>query len=695
MKKILLSLIFIMSSIIMHAQHWTAVSGQDFTSSTIIYAQIDINGDRTTESTTLEIAAFIGNECRATATKLTKSNTTGSTAYALRVWGNDEDNGKTITFKMYYDGLEYEVRPGADITYDQETHLPVFFFLDAITGVKIPSKLTYYTELPLIKNLADQITLLYQNKRGNNVTLTNKSTLLSTLKYSWKSDNKNVSGSSTTISASSECTGAVLTFKVSGPDYIDEQFIRTATLTLDVSLPISFSFPSEIEVDKYGTTVVPLTDVVGILFDPAEVDVAFPLNNGIPAASAFAYEQGGKYYLAIYGNTVGQFEFSVYDRANLIGTSDNTLTVNAKMSLPDGWSWMSLYSVDKESGNVSLTDNNTDNITYKSWVADNLQDVRSQFATFYNDHVYGVYGDIYNFNANDGMYKVKTKQATTFYAGYDTSKGFAVTKRIKKGYNWFNNPYQFDIPLAQLNEVFTHTPRSGDKIIGKDGFAEYNGSAWESSADFLLKAGMGYMYYSLSYSEFDMGFKSDIEYTIDDVINSNVVFYLTSLNDAKVRQESPTDDRLWNYDAAAYSDNMAVVASLEGVKDINEYSIGAFVNGECRGEGKLSASGKMFINIAGNAGEKVTFRAINKETGVMSDINEGFNFAGCAGSLEAPVRLTLGDEVTGIESTDADNGEVTGIYDISGRRVSTMTKGIYVIKYNINGRTVTKKVIKN
>jgi hypothetical protein len=103
----------------------------------------------------------------------------------------------------------------------------------------------------------------------------------------------------------------------------------------------------------------------------------------------------------------------------------------------------------------------------------------------------------------------------------------------------------------------------------------------------------------------------------------------------------------------------------------------------------------MMICVAGKAGETVTFRLHNEQTGEFIDINERVTYAQRVGSLKAPVVLTSNAISTGIIEMAASDKSAEGIFDLSGRRVEKMnTGGVYIVKSRQNGKIVTKKVVK-
>ena len=97
MRRILFTMLALLSITAVNAQNWIAPSPNDYQTSTPVYVQVNVNGVR---SSSLEVAAFINGECRADARDATVQTNDGN-MYLLRVWGNTEDVGRTITFKVF------------------------------------------------------------------------------------------------------------------------------------------------------------------------------------------------------------------------------------------------------------------------------------------------------------------------------------------------------------------------------------------------------------------------------------------------------------------------------------------------------------------------------------------------------------------------------------------------------------------
>ena len=122
--------------------------------------------------------------------------------------------------------------------------------------------------------------------------------------------------------------------------------------------------------------------------------------------------------------------------------------------------------------------------------------------------------------------------------------------------------------------------------------------------------------------------------------------------------------------------------------------MGAFAGEECRGVAQ-NVDGRLMMNIYGQGGEQIVFRAMYRESGEVVTISEQEAFrADLLGSVSEPYQLTIGT-VTGIVDNERmRNGEnEKWQYDLQGRRVNSKTsKGIYIVTDGKKSRT--QKVVK-
>lgn len=473
----------------------------------------------------------------------------------------------------------------------------------------------------------------------------------------------------------------------------DQNPKATAEITVKVVTPVVITFPAKIILSKFKDTDLELTFVEGDNFDPNLIELRFTGNLDMPGITEpitytpVANSNNLKWKLR--GYRVGYYWLEVfYNGVAMLNTEKvESSDVRLPVEIPfnnDGWDWIYYPAnyplISYEEG------------SYLPWLnqdANNrIIDLRSQTELLYNDDTYGLFGTIDHLSSSEGMYKIKAKYEDAADAMFVASENddyywdSGSNKPIYKGYNWIGYTNEWDITFAEFNTINEYNKASdGDMIIGKNGFAEYDATygGWIEQNGFILQAGKGYIYYSASEDEKYVNFE-----------------VYPSLEEAPAKQRATRQmPSVWQYNAGAFADNMAMVAEISNLNNPEDYTIGAFVDGECRGEGNFVVGNKMMISVAGKAGEEVSFRLYNHITGEYSEIFETVKYGQKLGSLKKPVALTS-PETTGIRNLELGvSSSDAQVFDMNGRRVETMSKpGVYVIKTVENGKVVTKKVVK-
>ena len=473
----------------------------------------------------------------------------------------------------------------------------------------------------------------------------------------------------------------------------------TAEVVVRVAEPVVITFPSSITLSKFKDTELELTLVSGAeSFNPELLEFQLePMGDMAPGSidliSFAPIEDTNNLTWNLRAHSAGHHWIQVLYNGKGMMNEDEYEGIEAFVPVEiafnnDGWDWIYIPT------EISLQ--NEEDGSYKSWMNQDennrIIEIRSQTDLLYNDVNYGLFGTIDRLSPQDGMYKVK--------ASYENAEDAVFvgdvmeiwwdrypSKSIVKGYNWIGYPNEWDMTVEEFNEL--ENPASdGDVIIGKTGFAEFDGVSgeWVGSDGFYFQAGKGYLYYC----ENEDGYPDGISFDYTPTIQERMMHQRTAPTAEPVSKES-----VWKFDAGKFADNMAMVAVLPQLENPEDYTIGAFVGEECRGKGNVVNGEKMMICVAGKAGETVTFRLHNEQTGEFIDINERVTYAQRVGSLKAPVVLTSNAISTGIIEMAASDKSAEGIFDLSGRRVEKMnTGGVYIVKSRQNGKIVTKKVVK-
>lgn len=366
-----------------------------------------------------------------------------------------------------------------------------------------------------------------------------------------------------------------------------------------------------------------------------------------------------------------------YDAASVEGgsemlTTSGMVSVMEKLILESGWSWISLTSA----------------MFAPEAIKDGFVEARSRTDLVFNDVKWGPFGSLTMFDQTQA-YKIKMLDdidPVTVYAdleGVMSYDGAIESKEFIKGWNWVSYPYEYRYPVEDIFNAANFA--EGDIILSKnDGFVTLTDGAWVGTLSDLLP-NEGYMIYTANAFTCEMPNRFTLA---QGEFEASAGTEIPAPAGVAARERS-----VWVYDGSRFANSMAVIAKVD-VEECEDYTIGAFVDDECRGEGRF-INGLAFISVAGEAEETVTFSLYNKVSGEFVELDRQLNFSGMAGSVKAPVMMGAMVGTTGIVDINSiDNNNIEAIYDISGRKVEQMTEGIYVIKVREGDKIVTKKVRK-
>lgn len=421
----------------------------------------------------------------------------------------------------------------------------------------------------------------------------------------------------------------------------------TTEITVIVKEHVNLSCDNEVNLTIFTPGVIKLTkESGGDDFDPSLVDIELQSTD---MAEITKGDDGLTF--SVTGKKVGTTIFNViYNGESL---TEGNLNIGTEIQLGEGWNWIS----NNMATDVPLTgsDNNTGNQYLPEYFEGNtkINEVRSEEALLFNDDTYGVFGRISAFEGGK-MYKVKVEGNEGINIPVYGELKSSVIPINHTGYSWIAYP----IVGSYSMKAFTNLAAvEGDEIIGKDGFAEYRGGKWNSASDFKLETGKGYIYYTE---------RAGIR--LDFTAENNAAEQISA-------KSFGTASNVWEYNTAAYPETMCIVAKVKGVEPSDKYSVGAFVNGECRGKGTYVTDDVMFITVAGQNGDVVSFKLYNSETEDYTDIPEKMSYTLKKGSLASPVQITA-TETTGINELPAADNEEIPAYNLAGQRVRSSAKGI-------------------
>lgn len=346
-------------------------------------------------------------------------------------------------------------------------------------------------------------------------------------------------------------------------------------------------------------------------------------------------------------------------------TPNYSFEIGWPLSLASGWQWRS-----NPCGAIPVADFTT--IFSNKY----LVEIRTNNKLLFNDPQWGLYGTLtssvgllqgqcYKVNMTNPYESIlygSSAADPSLVAGTYNADG-SVNVTLKTGWNWVGNPYLFD---RVLNNIFSGTASGildGTVIIGKTGSAEFKATSglWEGDLK-VLKAGEGYVIKNPSTADVDLVFPA--ETTMAPGNESAGVKGLEGVV------------KVWEYDHSRFMNNMTMVATLEDIAHPDQYSIGAFVGDECRGEG-IVENGKAFITVHCNVGEYVTFKLYSPYTNDYYTVEEGLQAQTRIGSLDAPFKLHAANVVDGINAAVASpSGDANTTFDLNGRRVNGNQRGV-------------------
>ena len=501
--------------------------------------------------------------------------------------------------------------------------------------------------------------------------------------------------------------------------YVTKTF--TVVVTEVIPTVLAVTYPDELTVSRYHDVRLELTaEPANAILDPSLVEIRFGAssNEDWGAAAVATPSPASTSVWNLRGRYVGNYLYQVYYDGQLqlttSGARQGIVHIPAEYPLAQGWDWVSLYAVGPTASLPLKTSSNwippmqIDDENY-------VQEIRSQHGLLYNDPESGFFGDIEQLSPSDGMYKVNSHYEASLadqmilsagYAGLVSSSGQRLPQ-ARKGYTWITYPHEFNHTLEVLAPYLTQSASDGDLIIGRDMFATFNGSEWIGTDDCMFEAGKGYIYYT----------ESDAAKTVNWGPSSLAPDPETPvMAKARVGQAITMP---WVYNPYANPDCMAVIARIIGLEDSHNYSVGAFVGNECRGQGAVTADGLSFVPVSGQPGDVVTFKLFHQPSRSYQMTDGQFLFSSHIGSISSPLTLRatpttigmVGESMLTISVVDdvlmvngALGEPVLEVVDLQGKCVATcqgvtlsiasLPVGIYIVRVSDGSRQIIKKIKK-
>ena len=359
-----------------------------------------------------------------------------------------------------------------------------------------------------------------------------------------------------------------------------------------------------------------------------------------------------------------------YEENATLGDYDNTYTVYAtnyiqqSTPLKKNWNWISVYVNNRESGNA--INNVLESINPNGTIIKNVS-AHSEYITKANKWVTGeTEGNIKHISSRS-MYKLHMNVADILVVNGEQEEGQNI--EIHKGWNWI--PYTRSFTMS-LDDAFAATePARNDQIKGQEGYAMYNGTAWNGTLT-SLTPGKGYLYKHSS----DKG--TSISYPSQRNVAAAAM--------APARRFEA--ERLFApVDPSEYESNMTVLAMVKKGDELieNVQEIAVFDGAVCLASATVESDGFFYLTIPGDKSvtSRLTIVAVVEGNIVETATSLYFGEDATFGNYDEPFEVSLGHPTAIGKMLAEGNCERMQVVDLSGRVYYTGTTAGFDIN-NLN-----------
>lgn len=448
--------------------------------------------------------------------------------------------------------------------------------------------------------------------------------------------------------------------------------VTVPQLVTDISLSAD-SEDGDIYMEKDNEIAIPIVvEPADADFDASSIEVVVDASQyqDLMPNAVYAYvkvDESGNPYIIVQASMTGDYPLSILYSypGGEIESDPVTLHVGFALDLANGWNWIST----PQANNLPSTN------SFATEFSNSLVEVRSQRSAAFLDPVYGFFGSLSNMESNTA-YKMNVDNADGLhYVFYNTQNDIFFKARpilLEKGWNWVANPYVNNYPLSHLQNygLFGQLTESifntGEFLIMAP-----DGNFIVVDTDYgYLQGTMKNFYAGECYMVYSPEAGAVLEWPALGRLGSSWVANATP-------RRTDNYSNPFQYDIHQFADAMAVIATVDGLDVPDDCTIGAFVDGECRGMGCYS-NGKFFIGVHGEKNDVVVFKAYDAKNDLWYDIDQSIQFTSMVGSTKEPVRLSTStltnvDNVLGVKSDNA-------TYDVTGRRVNgPASNGVYIV----------------
>lgn len=334
------------------------------------------------------------------------------------------------------------------------------------------------------------------------------------------------------------------------------------------------------------------------------------------------------------------------------------------VTLPRGWSWMSL-NVQPESTAI------TDILPKDKTKLKTFQFVKSKtaFVSAKSDGS-GVNGSLTDIEPGQ-MYKVQVSSPNSFVVLGKTIDVTQQPQTIHSGFNWIGS---LASSVLGIDEAFADlSPEVGDMVKSRTAYAEFGSrGTWEGLLESIVP-GEGYVY--LSMADHDKTFR----------------YPRPTYNTASSRAQrtAPTQVAPSHYvpeSDSRFPDNMTMTAVVEmDGQRLEDVEVAAFIGTECRGA-TTYRDGYYFLTIMGSSADDkdipMELRVWYDGTEYVVENDKRFVSDAAFGTLEEPYVLNLDNALTGIRSITADDDDDDDWWSLQGFKLGRKPTlpGIYIHK---------------
>lgn len=327
------------------------------------------------------------------------------------------------------------------------------------------------------------------------------------------------------------------------------------------------------------------------------------------AAQVRVYEGIEHHFYAVLTDSADNVEVKEPVRELTFDYFSSDTETNLTLNLAKGWNWMS-HNLNEPLSVDALKPN-----AYR---------IMSHDGETIKDPRYGYTGTVRSLSPTE-LYKVEMSTADNIQLNGKLFNSALKPVPLVQGWNWIGYPMA---GAMSVNEALVQLDADEDDcIVGQDGTAVFNDGLWRGTLT-TLEPGKGYL----------------LKTSSDKPLRLNA-------SRASVRLHAPAMEgqdgsEIWTVDIHRYPNVTPIIADLwDGYTLTSQvgYGLAAFVGDECRGIAR-EVNGRWMMNVYGVGGEKITFKALDRSTGLLHDISESETFtADLIGTMGLPVQLHIAD----------------------------------------------------